>query len=270
MRGWLVIVSALLMFVRPGHAADPNQMFQTFIGTLGQLQQLEQQNRQQREQQRQQRLAFIHQMVTACKSHDEVACTQIIETKDMPPFANYLAFLHMGDIELRRGDRAGAQSSFGHAIRWASRMQNAAGARQAAIERLAALNQAPEQSRTVAVVRPVTQEAPSGATNPPPPKSHRGDAVCDAASSVKWKIACLEVSESTDGSKLYAALGDALGPTNATLRELMECEAKLSQQPEAGLNCYRDRGFSGTSLETVRQHALEYDLLIDVRLNGKR
>lgn len=246
----------------PARAADPQNIFQNFMGTIQQFQQLEQQHRQQKELDRQQREVFVHQMVTACMSHDEVACQQIIDAKGMSPFANYTAFVHMGDIELQRGDRDGARSSYGHAMRWATRMQNGSGPYQAAAGKLAAASQ--ERATTSTGSLPPTNYRSAAAGAP------KGDVVCDAAGAINWKIACLQSSQDPDGAKLYAALGDTLRQHNTIFRELMECEATLAKQPDVGLKCYTDRGLSGEALETTRQLALEYDLMIDARLNAKR
>lgn len=248
-----LFLGALVIFSVPSvQAADRNQMFQNFMDFAQQLQQMEQQQQQEQELLRQKREAFIHQMVTSCIDNDEVACRQIIDTEGMSPYANYTAFLYMGDIELQRGAQEAARSNYLHAKKWAARMQDGANAWQTATAKLAAIKEEEEQTPS--------QTAPSD----------NDDLVCDAAGSTKWKIACLQASEDAEGAKLYAALGDTLRQYNTTLRALLDCEAMLTKQPDAGMRCYSDRGLSGTSLKTVRQYALEYDLLIDERLSTKR
>jgi hypothetical protein len=108
---------------------------------------------------RQQREAFIHKMVTACKKYDEAACYQIIEKQGMSPFALYTAFFYLGDIELQRGEREAAQSSYRYALQWASRMQNGGRVQRAAATKLTALNAPPST--------PSISEPPSTPTQTP-------------------------------------------------------------------------------------------------------
>jgi hypothetical protein len=136
----LVIALQLLATSLSAHAADPNEMMQNSVGVIQQSQQLEKQRKQQKELERQQRKASIDQMVTACKNYDEVACYHIIETYGVPPFAMYTAFFNLGDIELQRGEREKAQSSYRYALQWASRMQDGGQAQRAAAAKLTALS----------------------------------------------------------------------------------------------------------------------------------
>jgi hypothetical protein len=252
---WRLLALGLAWFAScvPVWAADPNQVLQTFFGIA---QQLEAQERQARERQQ----ALIQQLVTACANYNEPACHQIIDTKGMSPHANYTAFVRLGDIELGRGERAAAHTSYTHALRWANRMSGGAAARR--VERkLAALAAADGAPAPRPPEPPAsTPSQPTVAATASRPNS---DPVCDAATSVDWKIACLRASQAGDGAQLHAALTTSLRTHNTTLQELLRCEAVLKDQPAAGLACYEGRGLTGEHLQEARINALEYELLIE-------
>lgn len=263
----------------PSSAADRNEMFQAFSGMIQQFQQLGEQERQRKAYERQQRLVWIDQTLRTCMTPDETACMQIIEAEGMPPYANYTAFTIVGDIELKRGDTTAARRSYQYALRWAMKMQDRERATNAIRSRLSALNVAPApptettpRPSSVVVSNPDSLRQVPATDNGPPKRvasASPADVVCDASGSVKWKIACLQASQAADGAKLYAQLSETLRQYQTTLNELLGCEAALEKDSAAGMKCFEGKGLSGEALRSVRLAALEYNLLIEARLEKK-
>ncbi len=243
-------------------------MFNLFGGVFQQLQQWDAEQRQQEQLKRQQQQIVVDGLLRACSGGDEIACNRIIEMKGMTPYANYLAFAMRGDIERQRGDIEAARASYQHALRWADRMQDGSNATRSVRSKIAALTPGSNPNKTRSQL--LARRQPGNKYNPSSQRDRnqapQGDLVCDASAPVKWRIACLQAAQGPEGAELYKKLSELLNSHGVTLRQVLECDALIQKSQQSGTECFQKKGIESSIMGMVQIYALQYDLLVDVRL----
>lgn len=244
MRRLLVVGLVLSVGTISARAADPSQMFQTILGVM-------QQAAEQQQLQEQQRQAAVQQLIASCSNYEEAACLEIIDTTGMPPIANFVAFLHMGDIEGRRGQHEEGRKSYHHALKWARKSGRSA-AIQTVNERLAAID----------------REGVPQATPPTVSVATPTDPVCDAAGPVDWKIACLQTTKDPKGAQLHEQLSQILQPRNITMRQVLNCDALVQKDEQGGSRCFQALGLTTDQISAAQIAALEFELMVETRIKA--